>query len=179
MERSSVGENTVEHSVVVMATLSDVYNLWANFENFPLFMPRLKAVRKTGDTTSHWVMEGPLGTELEWDAETTDVIPNERIAWASLPGSEVTTSGQVSFADVGPNDTRVTVRLGYDLPGGPVLEAAAAVLSNPDDLVQESLRRFKQHIENTRERLHQGDPRPASEPENPPEGPTGDLGPIG
>jgi uncharacterized membrane protein len=169
----------VEHSVVVMATLSDVYNLWANFENFPLFMPRLKLVRKTGETTSHWVMDGPLGTELEWEAETTAMIPNERIAWASLPGSEVTTSGQVSFAEVGPNDTRVTVRLGYELPGGPVLEAAANVLSKPEDLVQESLRRFKEHIERTGERLHQGDTRASRGPETPPEGPTGDRGPIG
>ena len=169
----------IEHSINVMATLEDVFSLWANFENFPLFMPRLKSVRKTGETTSHWVMDGPLGTEVEWEAETTAVIPNERIAWTSLPGSAVTTSGQVTFQEVGPNDTRVTVRMGYDLPGGPMVEAAANVLRNPEDTVQESLRRFKEHIEKTGERLHGGDPRATAEPANPPDGPTGDLGPIG
>jgi uncharacterized membrane protein len=169
----------IEHSLDVMATLSDVYALWANFENFPLFMPRLKSVRKTSDATSHWVMEGPLGKILEWDAQITALVPNERIVWASLPGSEVTTNGQVSFAEVGPNTTRVTVRMGYDISGGPVIEAAASVLSNPEDVVQESLRRFKDHVERTPERLHNADVKAPSEPPKPPEGPTGDLGPLG
>ncbi len=169
----------IEHKTVVLATLSDVFNLWANFENFPLFMPRLKSVTKTSDTTSHWVMEGPLGRELEWDAETTEIVPNQRIAWHSRPGSTVTTSGQVSFREVGPNSTEVAVRMGYDIGGGPVVETAAAVLSNPDDVVQESLRRFKEHIENTAERLHGGDPKAPDQSGNPPDGPTGDLGPIG
>ena len=172
-------DDHIEHSVVVLATLSDVFSLWENFENFPIFMPRLKSVRKTGETTSHWVMDGPLGAALEWDAETTAVMPNERIAWQSLPGSEVTTSGQVAFEEVGPNETRVTVRMGYDLPGGAVVEAAANMLSNPEDMVQESLHRFKAHIENTRERLHPGQPKSSGEARNPPDGPTGDLGPIG
>jgi uncharacterized membrane protein len=168
----------IERDIVVMATLSDVFSLWANFENFPIFMPRLKSVRKTGETTSHWVMEGPLGTEFEWEAETTALIPNERIAWSSLPGSSVTTSGQVSFQEVGPNDTRVSIRMGYDIPGGPVVEAAANVLSNPEDMVQESLRRFKEHIEHTRERLHQGDTKAPADTGNRPDGPTGDFGPT-
>lgn len=172
-------DDHIEDNVVVLATLSDVFSLWANFDNFPLFMPRLKSVRKTGETTSHWVMDGPLGAKLEWEAETTAVVPNERIAWRSLPGSEVTTSGQVSFEAIGPNETRVTVGLGYELPGGAVVEAAANVLSNPEEVVQESLRRFKEHIENTRERLHSGQPKAASGTNNPPDGPTGDLGPIG
>ena len=162
-----------------MATLSDVFSFWANFENFPLFMPRLKSVRKTGEATSHWVMDGPLGTALEWDAETTELVPNQRIAWNSLPGSSVTTSGQVSFREVGPNDTEITVRMGYDVPGGPVMEAAAAVLSNPENMVEESLRRFKEHLESTGQRLHTGDPKAPAEPGQPPDGPTGDLGPIG
>ncbi len=162
-----------------MADLADVFTLWANFENFPLFMPRLKSVSKTGETTSHWVMDGPLGTTLEWDAETTAMRPNQRIAWNSLPGSSVTTSGEVAFREVGPNDTEVTVRMGYEVPGGPVVEAAAAVFSNPEDMVEESLRRFKEHIEKTGERLHSGDVKAPPGAGDPPDGPTGDLGRIG
>jgi uncharacterized membrane protein len=169
----------MQHSLVVLATLSDVFNLWANFENFPMFMPRLKSVRKTGEATSHWVMDGPLGTELEWDAEVTELVPNQRIAWSSLPGSTVTTDGQVTFRELGPNETEVTVRMAYDVSGGPVVEAAANVLSNPEDIVQESLRRFKEHIEKTPERLHPGEPRSAAGTGTPPEGPTGDRGPMG
>jgi uncharacterized membrane protein len=169
----------IERSTVVLATLSDVYNMWANFENFPLFMPRLKSVTKTGEASSHWVMEGPLGTDLEWEAQTTAMESNRRIAWSSLPGSTVTTSGQVSFRELGPNETEVTVRMGYDLTGGPVVETAAQVLSNPEDVVQESLRRFKEHMEHTAERLHPGDTKRSPGAANPPDGPTGPAGPIG
>src|SRR3712207_8223574 len=63
-----------------------------------------------------------------------------------FPYTTLFRSGQVSFQEIGPNDTRVTVRMGYDFPGGPVVEAAANVLRNPDNTVQESLRRFKEHI---------------------------------
>jgi uncharacterized membrane protein len=124
-------------------------------------------------------MDGPLGTTLEWDAETTAMVPNQRIAWNSLPGSSVTTSGEVAFREVGPNDTEVTVRMGYEVPGGPVVEAAAAVFSSPEAMVEESLRRFKEHIEKTGERLHTGDTKAPPGAGNPPDGPTGDLGRIG
>jgi hypothetical protein len=53
------------------------------------------------------------------------------------------------------------------------------MLSKPDDMVQESLRRFKEHMEKTGERLHTGDPKAPPGAGQPPDGPTGDLGPIG
>ena len=37
----------------------------------------------------HWVMKGPLGTDIEWDAETTRMDENERIAWNSKDNSAV------------------------------------------------------------------------------------------
>jgi uncharacterized membrane protein len=169
----------MQQSIGVMATLSDVFNMWANFENFPLFMPQLRSVRKTGEATSHWVMDGPLGTEIEWDAQITESVPNQRIAWSSLPGSTVITDGQVTFRELGPNETEVTVRMAYDISGGPVVEAAANMFSNPESIVQESLRRFKEHMEKTPERLHPGEPKPAAGTGNPPSGPTGGTGPIG
>lgn len=148
----------IEESIVVQAMLADVFNLWANFGNFPLFMPRLKSVTKTGERTSHWMMEGPLGTDLEWDAETTALEPNRRVAWTSLEGSQVSTSGDVVFEAQGLNETRVTVRMGYDVPGGVAGQAAAALFSSPRDMVKESLQRFKDHIESTATRLHEADP---------------------
>lgn len=148
----------IEETIVVQAVLADVFNLWANFENFPLFMPRLKSVTKTGDHASHWVMEGPLGTDLEWDAKTTALEPNRRVAWASLDGSQVNTSGDVLFDELGLNETRVTVRMAYDLPLGVAGQAAAALFGSPRDMVKESLQRFKGHIESTASRLHEVDP---------------------
>src|SRR5262245_64907577 len=42
---------------------------------------------------SHWVVDGPLGTHVEWDAEVINEIENELIAWQSLPGGTVDSAG--------------------------------------------------------------------------------------
>ena len=44
--------------------------------------------KKLDDRTSHWVMKGPLGADIEWDAETTRLDENERVAWNSKDNSE-------------------------------------------------------------------------------------------
>jgi uncharacterized membrane protein len=141
-------------SIVVLATLDDVYQIWANFENFPRFMKYIKSVTLTGPRTSHWVMAGPLGVDVEWDAETTRLDENERVAWNSIEGSTVKTRGQVEFHEVGPNETEVTVTLEYDPPAGAAGEAFAELFANPEKRVQDDLEHFKEHVESTSRRIH-------------------------
>lgn len=148
--------DTITHRVVVQGMLADIYNLWANFENFPLFMQNIKSVRRTGERTSHWVMQGPLGTEWEWEAETTRLEPNERIAWSSKDSGDLKTSGQVQFREVGVNETEVTVTIHYDPPAGAAGEALAQLLANPEQRVREDLQRFKEFVESTKNRLNAG-----------------------
>ena len=146
----------LEHKIAVMATLSDVFSFWANFENFPLFMPRLKSVRKTGEATSHWVMDGPLGTALEWDAETTELVPNQRIAWNSKDRSPVTTSGQVTFNALPNNETEVTVLMHYDPPAGMAGDMVAKFFGHPEKRLEEDLQNFKNYAEGRVERTAAG-----------------------
>src|SRR5690349_8364432 len=103
--------NQVTQDITVLASVSDVYRMWENFENFPIFMQNIKSVKKTGDRISHWVMQGPLGTEIAWDAETTRLEENQRIAWNSKDNSTVKTSGQVVFSPIGQNETHISVTL--------------------------------------------------------------------
>ena len=146
-------------SIVVLGNISDMYRIWSNFEVFPHFMSDIKSVTINGDGTSHWVMEGPLGTKIEWDAETTLLEENQRIAWNSKDHSAVTTSGQVTFRELGPNETEVTVTLRYDPPAGLAGEAVAALFTNPERRVRHDLERFKQYVESTSERIRgQGQP---------------------
>src|SRR5439155_16800325 len=58
-------------SIIVGAGVGEVFEAWSNFENFPHFMKNIKSVEKRPDGSTHWVMEGPLGKSVEWDAETT------------------------------------------------------------------------------------------------------------
>jgi uncharacterized membrane protein len=57
----------------------------ANYENFPRFMSNIEEIRNLGNGQSHWVVKGPAGTTVEWDATLMQVIPNEMIAWRTQP----------------------------------------------------------------------------------------------
>ncbi len=140
-------------TIVVKGDLDGIYRMWANFETFPLFMKNIKSVTKLDEGVSHWVMEGPLGAKVEWDAETTLMEPNQRIAWNSKDNSAVTTSGQVTFKELGPNETEVTVTLHYDPPAGMMGEVVAQLFSDPEKRLEEDLQRFKEHVESTGTRI--------------------------
>jgi len=141
-------------SIVVLGSVDDIYRLWADFTNFPRFMHYIKAVTMIDDRTSHWVMKGPLNTDIEWDAVTTRMEPNQRIAWNSKDNSAVTTSGQVTFRPMGTNETEVTVTLQYDPPAGAAGQAMASLFANPEKRVRDDLENFKEYVENTEERIH-------------------------
>jgi uncharacterized membrane protein len=147
----------VTKSIIVKGGVSDIFDLWSNFENFPHFMKYIKTVHRIGDRVSHWVMEGPLGKEIEWVAEITTFEPNKRIAWstkdrASEGEGDITTSGQVTFRELTNNETEVTVMLHYVPPAGKVGEVVAKIFSNPDSRLQEDLRNFKAYAEGMFER---------------------------
>ncbi|HEX2980647.1 MAG TPA: SRPBCC family protein [Anaerolineaceae bacterium] len=141
----------ITQSIIVKAPVDRVYRYWENFENFPAFMQNIKSVRKTGLRASHWVMEGPLGIDLEWDAETTLLEPNTRIAWNGAAG-DVKTSGQVTFTQLGREETQITVILYYVPPAGLAGDLVAKLFGNPEKKLEEDLRNFKKQIEDMPER---------------------------
>jgi uncharacterized membrane protein len=142
----------VTRDIIVKAPVSEVYQLWANFENFPHFMKYISSITKTGDRTSHWIMEGPLGKNLEWDAETTTLEPNKRIAWNSRDGGDIKTSGQVTFNSLSHDQTEITILLQYVPPAGKLGEFIANLFSDPEKRLDEDLRNFKAYVEGGRSR---------------------------
>jgi uncharacterized membrane protein len=139
----------VQSSVVVQAPVEQVYDYWKTLENLPRFMSNIEEVSPTGNGSTHWRVKGPLGAKVEFDAETTRNEPNEVIAW-STTGGDVQTSGEVRFEQLGPERTRVEVSMNYgDTPGGAIGEAAAKVVSNPQVMLDQDLRNFKEIMEGT------------------------------
>lgn len=138
----------ITKSIIVKGDINKIYDLWANFENFPRFMKSVKAVSKTGDKTSHWVVEGPAGMNVDWNAEMTRLEPNKRIAWNSKDKKGMlTTSGQVTFNSLPNNSIEVTVTMQLTPPAGKVGEAVSALLVNPEQRLTEDLRNFKSYVE--------------------------------
>jgi uncharacterized membrane protein len=109
-------------------------------------MKNVKSVTRTADNMTHWVVEGPFGKEVEWDAETTRLEEGKRIAWNSKEGSDVKTSGQVVFTQLPQDETQVTVTLQV-APQGVLSEAAAGLFGRLDETLEGDLRSFKAYAE--------------------------------
>jgi len=139
----------VEKSVTISRTPEELFRFWRNFENLPRFMNHLEAVRVTGENRSHWVAKAPAGMTVEWDAEVYNEKPDELIAWRTLEGADVDSAGSVRFEqDAGGHGTVVRVTLKYDPPGGSIGAAIARLFGeNPEQQIDEDLRRFKQLME--------------------------------
>ncbi len=137
----------VESSVVVEAPVSRVYDYWRNLENLPNFMTNVEEVRATGPGMTHWRIKGPLGTKMEFEAQTTQEEENRALGWNSVDGN-VETSGQVRFQELGPERTRVEVTMNYaDPPGGKIGELGSKIVANPQVMVDQDLYNFKEIIE--------------------------------
>lgn len=138
----------VEKSVTIHRPRGELFQFWRNFENLPRFMDHLESVTVIDDRRSHWVVRGPAGTRVEWDAEIHNEIPDELIAWRTLPGAEVDHAGSVHFDPSGGAGTDVRVILRYAPPAGEVGAAAARLFGqDPAQQVEDDLRRFKQVME--------------------------------
>ncbi len=141
-----MAEEVTRH-IVVQRPAHEVYQLWADFENFPKFMHNLKSVTKTGPGMSHWQMRGPMGLTLDWDASVTRNDPDQAIGWKST-GGDIDTSGEVRFLDRGDNTTQVTLTMSYSPPGGKLGATINRIVSeDPEHLVAEDLRNFKNYAE--------------------------------
>jgi len=128
---------------------SEVYAFWRRLENLPTFMAHLDEVRATGERTSHWTASAPFGRTVEWDAETVDELPGERIGWRSTGDADVPNTGKVWFLPAPDGEsTEVHVLIRYDIPGGQLGKAVARYFGEePHQQLDDDLRRLKQVME--------------------------------
>ena len=152
-QQMAVGEEEkgihIVKAVTINRSAEELYTFWRNFENLPRFMSHVQSVQVTDDRRSHWKVNAPAGTSVEWDAEITDDEPNSRIAWQSLPGALTPNAGSVRFERAtGGRGTRVVVELQYDPPLGKIGATVAKLLGEePEKQVYDELRAFKQVME--------------------------------
>lgn len=132
----------VEKCIEVEAPLSMVYNQWTQFEEFPRFMEGVEEVKQLDDKRLRWRAEIG-GKVVEWDAEIFEQIPDQRVAWRSRTGS--LNSGMVNFESMGPNRTKVWLKLNYKPEGA--MEKIGSALGVISQRVEGDLERFKEFIE--------------------------------
>lgn len=140
-----------EKVIEINAPVERVFDLFSNFENFPRWMRHIKDVRYTGRDYTRWVADAPLGSSVEWEAETTMFEPDHRIAWRSVRG-DIDTEGEVIFQQTRRGTTLMRVVLGYDPPAGRLGALVARLFGeNPEQQLEEDLERFAEVAEGRRE----------------------------
>lgn len=136
------GHKTVEQSIVVEKDISTVYDQWTRFEDFPEFMKGVERVERLSDTRLRWTAE--IGfAEREWEATIVEQDPGRVIAWRAE--GDIRNDGRVSFQELSPNRTEVTVRMSYSPEG--FVDKAGATSGAVDARVESDLESFKDFLE--------------------------------
>jgi len=134
--------SVVEESIIVDVPVRTAYNQWTQFEQFPQFMETVEQVNQLDDSHLHWRAR-VAGKTKEWDAEITEQIPDERIAWRSTSGPY--NAGVVTFHRLSDNQTRIMLQLEYrpETPDERIGGAFGAVKMT----ARNNLKKFKQLVE--------------------------------
>jgi uncharacterized membrane protein len=147
-------ENAPEDGIVIQKTMhvyaeaDEVYSCWRQMENFPQFMSHIREVTRLNDTLYHWVVDGPAGIPVEWDAEITADVPGEILAWRTTEGSVVHSTGVIHFEPDAYGDTRVHIRMTYRPPANALGRTIAKIFgADPRTQMDEDLARFKSYLE--------------------------------
>ncbi|GIF17579.1 putative membrane protein [Actinoplanes tereljensis] len=134
--------STVTESVDVDVPVRTAYNQWTQFEEFPRFMDGVQEIRQLDETHLHWKTE-IAGVKREFNAEITEQLPDERVAWKATDGEKQ--AGVVTFHRLDDTHTRLTVQMDFEPDG--IVEKTGAALGVVDHRVKGDLRRFKEFIE--------------------------------
>ena len=102
-----------------------------------------------GDGRTRWTAAAPLGRSVEWDAEITEDVPGQRLAWRSLEGADVSNEGSVEFRQApGGRGCEIHVDPRYEAPAGKLGEVIARFFGeDPRQQLDDDLRRLKQVLE--------------------------------
>lgn len=137
--------SSIIESIDVDVPVTTAYNQWTQFEEFPSFMEGVESVEQIDDKNLHWKAEIG-GQTLEWNAEITEQLPDERIAWRSRDGAQ--NAGVVTFHRISDASCRVTLQLDYEPEG--FVEKVGDFFGMVGSRAKGDLARFKEFIEERR-----------------------------
>ncbi|MCF2527182.1 SRPBCC family protein [Yinghuangia soli] len=133
----------IQESVEVAVPVRAAYDQWTQFADFPRFMDGVERVDQIDATHTHWVTN-IAGVTREFDAEITEQIPDNRIAWRSRTGPDQ--GGVVTFHQLDDARTKVMLQLDHDPEG--IVETVGEKLGFVTRKARGDLDRFKTFIEN-------------------------------
>jgi uncharacterized membrane protein len=110
-------------------------------------MRNVRQVHTRPDGRSHWVVAGPAGVSVEWNAITTRLEPNRLLAWRTVSKAAVQHAGSIRFEPYN-GGTRLEIQLSYRPPGGVLGHELARLFgADPKTELDEDLLRLKSFLE--------------------------------
>ena len=147
-QNASSRDSSAATTLLVNCSRQDAYRLFRDFENLPRFMNRLETVTVVDNRHSRWIAIGPMGRQIQWDAQITDDRENEYIAWQSLPGSDVQVDGSVQFKEApAGRGTLITARLVFRPAPGRNSSLAKFLSKGANFALRQDLRRLEALLE--------------------------------
>jgi hypothetical protein len=140
--------NPIQLVAEVGVPVREAYNQWTMLEEFPKFMHRVLSVDVDDDdrTKVNWREKIWFWTR-EWEAQITEMIPDERISWRSVSGTKHV--GHVTFHPLEDNLTLVIVNLDFNPTG--VFEKMASGMRFVKRAAKSDVYRYKAFIETVEE----------------------------
>ena len=133
--------DAAEGSIVVDAPVSEVYQRWLAFEDYPKFVTAIKRVRKLD--ANHFVASLRFnGKHYETTLEMMLRVQDRRLAWRTFSQGHTPAhlaTGVVSFLSHHDRRTRITFKLTSSF-GGAVARRVEKYLRNFKRLVEEQTR---------------------------------------
>jgi uncharacterized membrane protein len=131
----------VQQSVDVGAPLTNVYNQFTQFEEWPKFMHRVTSISQEDET--HVAFKAKIwGVSKEFQAEIDEQRPDERIKWHVTQG--LSHKGVATFHELAPRLTRIEVNV--DVEPGSLIEKFARGARHVKRAMRADLHRFKAYI---------------------------------
>jgi uncharacterized membrane protein len=145
-------------SIIINRPREQLFAFWRDFSNLSKVMTHVERVDVIDSRRSRWLMQLPLGKELQWNSTVTEERQNERIAWSADDNADVRNSGWVEFRDAGGGrGTEVIVQLAYEPPGGEIGNVLAKLWpQSPGALLKRDLKEFKEKVESGRIEMQAG-----------------------
>ena len=134
--------SVIEKSIEVNVPVRTAYNQWTQFEDFPKFMEGVRQVTQLDDTCLQW-KANIAGKDEKWNAEITEQIPDQRIAWKSQGGAS--NAGAVTFQSL--SDAKSKIMLSWNMNHAGTVEKVGDAAGMVTQRIEGDLRRFKDYIE--------------------------------
>jgi uncharacterized membrane protein len=146
----------IQKTINIAAPLDEVFDYVTRWENYPMWMSHVREVtsrgtpRAVGERT-HWVVDGPAGSTISWNAITTRFLPSRMISWKTADRERIAHAGTIWFTQNDDGSTRVDVHMSYNPIAGAAGHAIAALFgSDPKHQMDDDLARLKTTIETGR-----------------------------